>query len=163
MTTSKFMLSVVAVSAGVVLAHAETSEQGRMRTAVEKAVVKGLESGPSFVKVSGCVSCHNNTLPGIAATMARSRGIPVNEELERQQMKAIMGVMSPAREILLEATYSLPDVQVFVPNVLMALYAEHVPANDFTAAAVHAIAAKQLPDGSWPSYVNRAPMENGDI
>jgi hypothetical protein len=32
-----------------------------------------------------------------------------------------------------------------------------------TAAAVHAIASRQLPDGSWPSYINRAPIENGDI
>jgi len=45
----------------------------------------------------------------------------------------------------------------------MALEAEGLPADDLTAAAIHAVAAKQLPDGHWPSYINRAPIENGDI
>jgi hypothetical protein len=41
--------------------------------------------------------------------------------------------------------------------------AQNIPSSGVTAAAMHAIASRQLPDGSWPSYINRAPIENGNI
>jgi hypothetical protein len=154
-------LALVALT-GLPALRAET-EEARVREAVEKSVAQLLPSGPLFVKRSGCVSCHNNTLPLMAASMARERGMRVDTQNEMQQLKAVIGVTSPMREPLVEATYAVPDTQVSLPYILMALYAEHVPADGLTAAAVHGIAAKQLADGSWPSYINRAPIENGDI
>jgi hypothetical protein len=99
----------------------------------------------------------------MAASLARERGLKVDTQMERQQLKAIIGVTTPMREPLLEATYAVPDTQVSLPYILLAMYAEHSPADELTSAAVHGIAAKQLPDGSWPNYINRAPLENGAI
>jgi hypothetical protein len=163
MRTSNFLATALIAAAAVTVAQAADVDQARVRTAVEKGVAKALEGGPSFVKVSGCISCHNNTLPVMAASLARSRGAAVDQKAEEQQMKTIAAVISGFREPLFEASYTVPDTQVSVPNVLLAYQAEGAPADDLTAAAVHAIAAKQLPNGSWPSYINRAPIENGDI
>jgi len=154
---------VLIAAAAVTLAQAAEADQAKVRTAVEKGVAKALEAGPSFVKVSGCISCHNNTLPVMAASLARSRGAAVDQKAEDVQLKTIAGVVSAFREPLLEASYAVPDTQVSVPYILLAYHAEGAPADEFTSAAIHAIAARQLPNGSWPSYINRAPIENGDI
>jgi hypothetical protein len=157
-----WMLAATAAVA-VPAVRAEAPDRARVKEAVEKGVSRVLASGPSFVKVSGCVSCHNNTLPVMAASLARERGLKVDTQTERQQLKAIIGVTTPMREPLLEATYAVPDTQVSLPYILLAMHAEHSPADELTSAAVHGIAAKQLPDGSWPNYINRAPLENGAI
>jgi N-acyl-D-amino-acid deacylase len=163
MRTSNFLAAALMATAAVTVAQAAEIDQARVRTAVEKGVAKALEGGPSFVKVSGCISCHNNTLPVMAASLAHSRGAAVDQKAEEQQMKTIAAVVSGFREPLLEASYAVPDTQVSIPYVLLAYHAERAPADDLNAAAIHAIASRQLRDGSWPSYINRAPIENGDI
>ena len=153
---------VVEAVAGRV-ARPEAIEQPRFREAVRKGVTALLPAGPVFAKRSGCVSCHNNTLPITAASLARDRGIQIDTQNERQQVNSMVGMTTSFREALLEGSYAVPDVQVSMPYVLMALNAEHRPADELTAAAIHGIATRQLTDGSWPSYINRAPLENGDI
>lgn len=39
------------------------------------------ESGPQFVKVSGCVSCHHQSLPQMAYSAARKRGFAVDSAI----------------------------------------------------------------------------------
>ena len=139
------------------------TDDSRLRDAVGKSVAALLRSGPSFVKVSGCVSCHNNTLPVMAASLARSRGVAVDEENVKQQVKTIVGVMNGFRQGLLEMSDGAPDVQVSGPYILMALAAEKRQPDELTAAFINDIASKQFANGSWTSFINRAPLENGDI
>jgi hypothetical protein len=156
-------ITVVALAAMPVFA----AEQVEIRRAVEKSLPPLFKAGPSFVKVSGCASCHNNTLPMMAASMAKKHGLAMDEQgfdqNIQQQNGFMMAMATQFREPMLEASYGVPDVQVALPYVLLALKAQNVPASGVTAAAVHAIASRQLPGGSWPSYINRAPIENGDI
>jgi len=155
--------AIAAVAIAAIPALAAGAEQPEIRKAVEKSLPTLLKSGPSFVKVSGCASCHNNTLPMMAASVARKHGLGVDEQNIEQQKGFMMAMATQFREPMLETSYGIPDVQVALPYVLLAMKAQNVPASGVTAAAVHAIASRQLPDGSWPSYINRAPIENGDI
>ncbi len=165
MRTSRLLFAGAAALAALAgeMASAATVNDESLRTAVEKSLSTLEKSGPVFVKTSGCISCHNNTLPLMAASAARSKHIPVDTQSEQKQVTSVIGVATPMREPLLEGSYAIPDTQVSMPYVLMALAAEGRPADDLTAAAIHGIAAKQMPDGSWPSYINRAPIENGEI
>lgn len=163
MTVNKLMRGLAVAAFTVAVASAEPADQQQLRQAVEKSVTALLPGGPGFVKVSGCVSCHNNTLPLMAASLARSRGLRVDSANETLQKHMLISFAGGVRQAMLETSYAVPDTQVSVPYILQALKAEGMPADDMTSIAIHAIAAKQLPDGHWPSYINRAPIENGDI
>lgn len=141
----------------------QAPDQQVLRDAVRKSVAALLPSGPVFVKNSGCVSCHNNTLPLMAASLARRNGVSVDPANEALQTKTAIGVSAGFRQALLETSSGVPDTQVSIPYILIALHSQGVPADELTSAAVHGVAAKQLPDGHWPSFINRAPIENGDI
>src|SRR5262245_42269328 len=49
------------------LKKAGASDSAIVKQSVEKAMGLLLKSGPQFVRVSGCVSCHNNSLPEMTA------------------------------------------------------------------------------------------------
>ena len=83
MRTSNFLATALITAGAVTLAQAADIDQTKLRTAVEKGVAKALDGGPSFVKVSGCISCHNNTLPVMAASLTRSRGVAVDQKAEQ--------------------------------------------------------------------------------
>jgi hypothetical protein len=155
--------AIAAAAIAAMPAFGGAPEQADIRKAVEKSLPPLFKSGPSFVKVSGCASCHNNTLPLMVASVARKHGLGVDEESIQQQKGFLVAMSTQFRETMLESSYNVPDVQVAMPYILLAMKAQNIAASGVTAAAVHAIASRQLPDGSWPSYINRAPIENGDI
>jgi len=134
-----------------------------VKTAVAKAIDPLMKSSPVFFKTSGCFSCHNQTLPVQAASMARSRGIEVDREAEQKAYKSILSIAAPARELLLEMTDAMPDVNVSGGYMLDAMASESYPADGITAALVHNIAGKQMSDGRWPAFGPRPPMESGSI
>jgi ankyrin repeat protein len=141
----------------------EAPSAAALRAAIEKSVAVMQPSGPKFFKVSGCVSCHNNTLPVSAAQMALQRGIPANKANIEQQVQAVKAMLNPAAEVLRQATDAVPDPQVVAGYVLMSLASLDYPADEMTTAIVHNVATKQLEDGSWPNFAPRPPIENGDI
>jgi hypothetical protein len=134
-----------------------------VRAAIGRGVESLHRSGPKFFKQSGCVSCHHQALPLEASALAHKKGIPVDSQLEAQQVKSILAVIKPARPILLENTDVIPDIPVTVPYLLMALAAQGYAADRYTDAAVHNLAGKQMEDGSWIGWAPRGPSEHGDI
>ena len=60
-----------------------------IRRSVENAVALLQKSGPQFVKVSGCVSCHHQTLPVIAFGVAREHGVPIDETAAQAASNAL--------------------------------------------------------------------------
>src|ERR1044072_9345441 len=59
------------------LKKAGTTDTALVRQSVEKALGLLLKSAPQFVRSPGCVSCHNNSVPQMAAAAARTRGFAV--------------------------------------------------------------------------------------
>ena len=66
--------------------HPEPADRGprfkaqTARAAIEKALPLLYEAGREFFKRSGCTSCHHNMLPALAFSLARAKGIVVQEE-----------------------------------------------------------------------------------
>ncbi len=56
------------------------------RTSVSRSVSLLLEASPPSFETRNCITCHNNTLPAMAAAVARRKSIAVNEELVRQNL-----------------------------------------------------------------------------
>ncbi|MBK5291893.1 MAG: ankyrin repeat domain-containing protein [Acidobacteriia bacterium] len=135
-----------------------------LRSAVEKSVALLQSSGVEFVKKSGCISCHHQSLPAMAVTLARERGFAVNEQIARQQVKATIGLFSSHRENLLEAVNTVPVTPEVGSYALVGLAGEKHPADKNTDALVYDILRKQRLDGSWGSLGGgaggRPPIES---
>ena len=71
-----------------------------IRESAEKAIALLQKSGPGFVRASGCTSCHNQSLPQMAWSIARERGLKVDEAIAEQQVKAIVAMFKPMQEAL---------------------------------------------------------------
>jgi ankyrin repeat protein len=145
------------------VAATDSVSAAELRRAIAKSVPLMLDSGPKFFKVSGCVSCHNNTLPMMAARMARDRGIAVDEANIDKQVKMVRSMVVPALEVMRQATDALPNTPVVGGYILGALSALDYAPDEMTTAIVQNIVSKQLADGSWPNFAPRPPIENGDI
>jgi len=135
------------------------SDGTMIRESVEKALALLQKSGPEFVKVSGCTSCHNQSLPQMAAGLARARGFGLDEQLSQQSVKAVMAMFRPMREEMLKGTEKLPDPPIFVGYALAGLAAEGYKPDETTEAMAHLLATQQLPDGGFGVLAARPPLE----
>lgn len=151
----------VAAPAFVPTAAATTTPD--VRTAITHSLPLLQKGGAPIFKERGCVSCHNNMLPVVAASMARDRGHRIDEQSLERERKTLLSMVKPQREMLAENGDNFPDIPVTVPYALMTLSALNYPADGLTDAAVYNLANKQKADGSWTNWAPRPPMEFGDI
>jgi ankyrin repeat protein len=116
----------------------------------------------TFLKKSGCVSCHNNTLTAMAVSAARARRLPVNNEIARQQLHAIATYLSGWRERVLQGA-GIPGDADTISYLLLGLAAERYPPDDTTAAMARFLLRHQTPAGQWRIVAHRPPIESSDI
>src|SRR6186713_1586176 len=72
------------------------------RAAVDRALPLLQETGPKFWAGSGCFSCHNNTLPDIAISLAKEHGFAINQDTVELSRKQTLDWLEVRRERLLE-------------------------------------------------------------
>ncbi len=132
------------------------------RTALERAVAALLPTGPVVFAKRACVTCHNQTMLGQVTGAARARGIPFDRKTADLNLRQILGGYKPIGE---EAMQGLapPGQELTIGYVAMALAAEGHKPDLTTAALSHLVAARQMPDGSWPEFETRPPMESSTI
>lgn len=154
------------LAAMAAISHAQQVElvqPAAIRQAVEKALPALQKAGPVFAKKNGCISCHHQSLPLQATSMASQRGYSYDHSLDDDQVGAVLKVIEPAREVLAEGSDVIPQLPATGGYILMALHAQGYQPNELTAATVHNIAMKQRPDGSWTGFATRPPISGGDI
>lgn len=133
------------------------------RDAVQKAVALLLPSGPTFFRQTGCLSCHNNSIPSMAATRAKAAGIPVDAELAAHPAKAAIASWSPRADSLPIGAATVGGLTANVAYGLVALADERTPRNLTTDAAAVGLARVQAPNGSWFIPDSRPPLGGGAI
>jgi hypothetical protein len=145
------------------LKKAGADDSAMIRESVEKALAILQKSGPQFTKVSGCASCHQQSLPQMAVGLGRERGFAVDEQISDQQKKAVMAMYRPLREPMLSGKIMLPNTPITVSYGLLGLAAESYKADETTSAMAQVIASQQRPDGSFRVLGIRPPLEASDI
>jgi N-acyl-D-amino-acid deacylase len=135
------------------------AESPLIRESVEKAVALLQKSGPEFVKVSGCMSCHHQSLPQMAYSFARERGLAVDPHISQQQVKAVMAMFRPIREQLAAGKPGFPDPAVSISYALLGLAAEGYAPDETTDAMAHMVSVQQTADGSFLSLPGRPPLQ----
>ena len=132
------------------------------RISVERSIALLLPAGPAVFAKRACISCHQQTMPALAAAIARQHGVPVNEEMAQRNLKQIRAFYKPIGDEVLQNN-SPGGGEVGVGYAVMALAAEKYPLDRVTAGFTHLVAARQMPDGSWPEATSRPPLEYSNI
>jgi ankyrin repeat protein len=130
--------------------------------AVEKCIPLLQRTDTAFIERSGCVSCHNNTLTAVTIATARKKGLPVNEDIARKQLKKIAAYIGDWRERALQGV-GIPGDADTVSYILIGMAAEGYPADASTDAMAHYLKDKQTSEGRWMIFAHRPPLESSDI
>jgi squalene cyclase len=135
---------------------------GNARAAVERSLPLLQQNDETFLRKSGCVSCHNNTLTDVTMAAARKRGFHVDEQASQQKLKTIGAYLHTWRERALQ-NIGIPGDADTVGYILLGLAAQHYPSDTATDAMAFFLKRLQLPDGHWRRLANRPPLESSDV
>ena len=140
------------------LSAAPAGETDAVAAAVRKSLPLLQKVGPTFWYGAGCISCHNNTLPDVAVTIARERGFKVDEEARRAATKMDADILETRTERLLEAL-APGGGQNTMGSLLYSLSVQNYPRDEAMEAGARYLKIIQSADGSWP--ILNAPSAAG--
>jgi ankyrin repeat protein len=145
------------------LAPAPTPVPARSsREALERALPLLQKTDVAFLKKSGCVSCHNNSLTAMTVTAVRKQGFPVDRAMAREQAARTGVYLEGWRERALQGL-GIPGDADTVSYILLGLAAEGYPADLQTDAQAYFLKRQQAADGRWRILAHRPPIESSDI
>jgi len=130
------------------------------RVALTKSVSRLLDAAPRFRQQTNCISCHHNALPSLTAAVLARKGIDVDHDRAGKALQDLETFFqtSVPRQMLGDPTVG--GEALTAGYALVALAASGHAADTMTAATVHWILARQMPDGSWlGNGLNRPPSE----
>ena len=136
-----------------------------IRAAVERSLPLLQRADSNFTKKTSCMSCHNESLPAMAVSFARSSGFSVNEQIASEQVKANVAILAARRERWYQGIAFVPlaDGDIF-GYVLVGLNGEKYPRDLNTDSIVMYLKNHQMPDGRWATARGaRPPLCGGEI
>ena len=128
------------------------------RAAVTRALPLLQQADVTFLKKSGCVSCHNNSLAAMTVALARSKGFAVDESVAEQQTSVIGRYLETWRDRATQGI-GIPGDADTVSYILLGLAAEKYPPDVATDAMAYYLRHAQVADGSWRTLAHRPPIE----
>jgi ankyrin repeat protein/mono/diheme cytochrome c family protein len=130
--------------------------------AVERSLPLLQRNDVAFLRMSGCVTCHNNNLTAMAVAVARQQGLKVDEAIAASQKEKIVAYMEGFREGALQGSVSAGGSHAMAYN-LLGLAAENWLADPVTDAMAQYIKNQQRSDGAWTVHEARPPLNSSDI
>ena len=154
-----FLLGILgSLAMGAFPAKAETSSEA-VGNAIRKSLPLLGKTGPIFFQKSGCISCHNISLPSMAMVLASERGFAVDETARKENIKAALASKTFFEPKDLMKLDHVPGETMTTGYTLIALAAEKYPGDALTDAMALWSASSQFGDGSWNLPSHRAPIE----
>jgi ankyrin repeat protein len=135
---------------------------GSARAAIERSIPALQRSDVAFLARAGCVSCHNNSLTAMTVAAARVKGVPVNEQIARDQLRGIAAFLRENGERALE-NEGIPGGLDTVSYILLGMAAEKYPGDPITDVWARYVKNNQSPDGRWKCLALRPPLESSDF
>ncbi len=130
------------------------------RTALTRSLARVMEVAPKFRDQAGCISCHHNAMPALAAAAARRKGIDVDESRARKNVEDIRTFFATAAPRMIGGDPAVGGEAITAGYSLLALRAAGHPLDTTTAVMAHWLMARQMPDGRWlGNGLNRPPSE----
>ena len=132
------------------------------RAAIERALPLLQQSDVTFVKKSGCVSCHNNSLTAMTVTAARRKNVRVDDAITMDQRQRISQYLEGWRNRTLQGV-GIPGDADTISYILNGLAAAGQPPGLETDAQALFLKRAQFADGHWETFANRPPIESSAI
>jgi ankyrin repeat protein len=133
-----------------------------VKEAFERSMPLLQRTDVSFVKKSGCVSCHNNSLTAMTIAAARKNRLTVSEEMVQQQLATIRSYFDSWRERVLQGVPIAGDSDT-ISYLLTGTAAENYAPDESTDALARYLKNRQSPDGRWRARDQRPPLTTSDI
>lgn len=132
------------------------------RAAVERIILALQRADVAFLQRAGCVSCHNNSLTAMTIASARAKGVRVNEQTAKDQLRKIAAFLQENAERALE-NEGIPGGVDTVSYILLGMAAEGYPSDPITDVWARYLKNNQSPDGRWRCIALRPPLESSDF
>jgi hypothetical protein len=132
------------------------------RGAVERSLPLLQKVDELWVKKSGCVSCHHNTLAAVTVAAARTKGITVDEKIARRQSLEMAANLERWRDRILQGI-AIGGSSATISYLMVGLGATGYQPDPATDAMARYLATLQLPTGAWPHPSHRPPIESSQI
>jgi hypothetical protein len=168
---SKLFQAIVFLSCGMAFLSAVISwiDKPNLIAAadIQRSVTKSIqvlqESSYRFIKARKhpCSSCHNNTLTSMVTTLASQKGLALNDSLCLHNLE--VSKLTLRQSCNPNLVNRLIQANFVAPYLLLALYAEKVPADFSTDIAVDYMISQARPDGGFLTESGRPPLETGEI
>jgi hypothetical protein len=141
---------------------ATTATPAAIRAAVERSLPLLQDVGISFIRQTGCVSCHHNSLVSMAVAAARANGYTVNEATATQQASTIGVYLESWRDrtVQNQPISGGPDT---ISYLMLGMAADNYPPDEATDAQAIWLKRRQAVDGRWPLASLRPPIESNDV
>jgi ankyrin repeat protein len=127
--------------------------------AIEHAVARLQPAGSAFYARAKCVSCHHESIPGMAIEMAKARGVNVDGAIPSYSVTATEHSWRKGREAALMGEFFVGIATV--PYGLLERTEAGLPPTPETDAMVVQLASRQTTDGSWQYPNEIRPPING--
>jgi Ankyrin repeats (many copies) len=128
------------------------------KNAVERALAHLQPAGPGFASKTRCISCHNQSLPSVAVTLASAKGAIVDRTLASHPTQSTLAVWARHREHMPLGHCSVFGFLGNVTYGLFGLAEEGVAPGPETDAVTSCLSGLQKPDGSWQGGDTRPPL-----
>jgi ankyrin repeat protein len=132
------------------------------RAAIERALPLLQQADVTFLKKSGCVSCHNNSLTAMTVTAARQKNVRVDDGITTDQRQRITQYLESWRNRTLQGV-GIPGDADTISYLLNGLAAAGQPPGLETDAQALFLKRAQFADGHWETFANRPPIESSAI
>ncbi len=133
-----------------------------IQAAVTKSIALLEEAAPKFFPKSGCISCHNVSIPLMALTEARRRGYPVKAASTQQLVKQTAASLGPQRDNLLSGFCGLAGNAPTGPYALISLKGEGYGPDPLTDGIARCLALVQSREGRWREQDSQRPPLAGE-
>jgi hypothetical protein len=141
---------------------ATSATTAAIRAAVERSLPALQRIDIPFIKKTGCVSCHHNTVVSMAVAAASQSGYRVDAGLVSEQKRIIATYLESWRERTLQNIPIAGGVDT-ISYLMLGISAAGQPPDVATDAQAIWLKRRQMPDGHWPVQTIRPPIESNDI
>lgn len=133
-----------------------------VRAAAQRSMPLLLRTHATFLRKSGCVSCHHNSLAAMTIARARASNVRINEELARDQQRRVANYIESWRQRILQGQ-GIPGLANTISYILLGMAAEQDPPDEATEALARYLKGRQLADGRWRMRDHRPPLISSDF
>lgn len=157
----RLLLSLLAAASVLAApsAFADTDRSAEIRDAVSRSLTLLQRSTDKLDTQTTCSTCHNHVQVVEAATVARAKGIKLDEAAVERRLATIREDLELRRETSF-IHGEIPGSHVVVSGVMAGVVKARLPRTEATDSQVVFLLSKQSPSGAWSAGFGRG--SNGD-